>query len=608
MIYIPLVVSTLVSLFSAVSADSGFLKFDAKKLKGSWPQNADIEREPIYGYYKSNLNISDAINGTVAGLFNDKIYYAIDLAVGSNAQNISVLVDTISSDLWINSIDNDVCAYGLENDDVESSNFTIVYEYTKSETSSSFPSSITSSSSTSTNAETKLTTVYSTSYNSESDIYVVEGRVSTDTTTTTVVTRTFSGVESYDIGFYPSASASTNWLSSYPYPTFAIENLEILDVEPQNCSAWGLFDSSDSDSFITDGEEFSAISLDNETITGIWAKDYVAYGNALLENCSFGLVDDSSSDSFGVLGLGLNHSESSYLQDGSTYESFPFKLKSSGFIEKAVYSIYDNYLTENSSLLFGGINLDQFIGNLSIVPLIEIPVLKNDSRTLNAIAITLSSIYFDDEYDGNNKTTLIASGLGAAIIDTGSSTASLPYYIHNEIVFNAGFNYSESLKAYVANATELENKTVSFDFQGVEINVPIIDLTYPLIDISGEEDEISDFVVFGVDASADDTFILGDVILQYLYIAIDLEDLEVAIAPKNFFPIDDDIVAVTSTFPNATTAASYNYTYGYNDVTELKLATVNDPNSLTKTSFSLSYVPSATSYLTTAATRNSTIN
>lgn len=600
MVQASVVILSLASWFATVSAGSDFIQFNAKKLKGSWPQNAQTENEPIYGYYKSNLNASHPVNGTVTGLFNDKIYYAIDLAVGSNAQNISVLVDTISSDLWVNSIDNEICADGLKDHNLGYSNFTIVYEYTKSETSSSSSSLSATSSHASSSVKPQVTTISQTSYNSESDVYYVDVHVSTQTTMTSVTTRTFSRVESYDIGFYPSVSQSTDWLSAYPYPTLAIANLEILDVEPQNCSAWGLFNSSSSDSFLTNNEYFYAISLDNETITGIWAKDYVSYGDVLLENCTFGLVDNSTTDGFGVLGLGLNNSESMYLRNGSTYESFPFQLKSSGFIRKAVYSIYDNYLTDNSSLLFGGINLDQFIGNLSIVPLIEIPVLKNDSRALNAIAITLSSIYFDDEYNGNNETSLLASGLAAAIIDTGSSTASLPYYIHDEIVLSAGFNYSESLQAYVANATELENKTLSLDFQGVEITVPIIDLTYPLIDISGDRDEISEFVVFGVDANADDTFILNDAIIQYLYIAIDLEDLEVAIAPKNFFPVDDDIIAVTSTFPNATTALSYNYTYGYHDITELKLATVNDPNEITKTSFSLSYVASATPYLTTA--------
>jgi hypothetical protein len=596
MVQFSIAISTIACFTAMVSAD--FVKFDAKKLKGSWAQNADIEKIPIYAYYKHNLNSTSAINGTVAGLFNDKIYYAVDLALGSNAQNITVLVDTVSSDLWVNSIDNEVCAKGLMESELPPSNFTIFYEYTQSATISS------PNKSSSLIHHTGLTTSFVTSYNSQSDVYYIDGHVSTDTTKTTKSTKFYSTTKSFDIHFYPSVSASTNWLSAYPHPTFALDNFEVLDYEPQNCSAWGLFNSSQSNSFITNNKSFEALPLNDEIITGIWAKDYVSYGNSLLQNFSFGLVNNSEYDSFGVLGLGLPTAESIYLQNGSTYESFPFQLKSSGFIKRVIYSIYDDYLTEGSSLLFGGINLKQFIGNLTIVPLIKIPVAYNDTRNASAIAITLSKIYFDNESNGKNETTLIASGLGAAIIDTGLSTAALPYYIHNEIVNAAGFEYSETLKAYVANYTELENKTITFNFQSVEINVPIVDLTFPLVDIS--TNEISDFVVFAVDATPD-YYALGDAILQYLYVAIDLEDLEVAIAPKDFFPTTEHIVPVTSSFPNATTAPSYNQTYGYHGVTDLKLATVHNPNSISQTSFSVSYIPSVTAYSSTVAPKSSSV-
>lgn len=593
MVYPTLIASTFACFLALASAD--YVKFDAKKLKGSYIHNADVNKFPIYGYYKDNLNSTNSTVGTVEGLFNDKIFYSIDLSIGSDAQNISVLVDTVSSDLWINSIDNKVCIEGLNN----LSNITLEYnDYYSSKSSSSISKSKTSSISKSSKSPKSVQTYYSTSYNSESDIYVVNGYVSSDVTTTEVKTTNIGTTKSIDYKFYPSAS-STNYLSSYPTPTFSIESLDILDVESQNCSAWGLFNSSSSESFITENKTFESYSSDLTEIEGIWAKDYVLYGNALLSNVSFGLVSDSKLDSFGVLGLGLPSFESTWIEEGKTYDNFISNLKSQGYINKSVYAIYDNYFAEGSSLLFGGIDLQAFDGNLSVLPLIEIPLLYNDSRNASAIAITLSSIYFDDDYNENNDTTLLASGLSAAIIDTTLSTAVVPYYIYDSIVSIAGFEYSTDLEAFVANSTKLENKTVVFDFQGVEIDIPIIDLTFPLVDLSN--DEISDLVVFGLDASTNDTFILGDAILQYVYVAIDLDDLEIAIAPKNFTPESEEIVEITSSFPNATTVASYNYTYGYNGVTDLKLATVYNPNSISQTSFSLSYAPSATPYSTKAS-------
>lgn len=604
---------TLAVFASLVSGD--YVKYDAKKLKGSWAQNADTENFPLYGVYQKEVVLnSTAVNGTAANFFNDKVYYAVDLKIGSDNQSVTVLVDTGSSDLWVNSKENDVCAK-----DSGSSNYTIEYEYTISQSSTSSSLSSSKSSSESSKTTQSLKTSYVTSYNSESDEYVVVGHISTDTTSTTVKTSTHVSTTSYDTQFYPSVSGSSSsqWLSSYAYPTFTIDPFEVLDADSQNCSAWGLFDTDSSDTFIEleedDDEEdddddkkeniFEAISVnDDYEVSGIWGKDTVSFGNATLTNVTFGVALDSDSDSFGVLGLGLKNGESSYLYDDETYDNFPFELKNQGYINKVVYSIYDNYLTNGSSLLFGGIDLSHFVGNLSVVPLIEVPFMFNDSRNASAIGITLSSITFNDNYENVNETGLLASGLAAAIIDTSSSIAAFPYYIYDEIVLQSGFKYSETFKAFIANSTQLENKTVTFDFQGSEIEVPVLDLTIPLVNLTS--DDVTEFAVFAVDATPD-TFILGDAILQYMYIAIDLEDSEIAIAEKNFFPESEDIVAVSSTFPNATTASSYNYTYGYHDVTELKLATVHNPNSISRTSFPISYSASATPYSKTVGSASS---
>lgn len=593
MVHCSLFASTVACLMALVSAD--YVQIKAKKLRGSWSQNADEDKYPIYVYYQHNANSTKAPNGTVvAGVFNDKIYYAVDLAVGSDAQNVTVLVDTVSSDLLINSVENAVCAAGVESP----SNITIEYTYTDGPSSSgSLSSSAASSPSSAGASSTPLSTYYTTYYNSASDAYYVDGYVSTDTTTTETDTTSAITTRSYDVGFYPSAS-STQWLSPYPYPTRAIESLEVLEAEPHNCSSWGLFNSSSSNSFRTNNETFEFFSDDDSAVSGVWAQDYVSYGNSLLSNVTFGLVSDADSDSFGVLGLGLPSFESTWLADNSTYENFLSKLKSQGFIDKQVYAIHDDYLSENSSLLFGGVDVEAFIGNLTVVPLIEVPIAFNDTRNASAIAITLSAVYLDDfSEESNDNSSLIASGLGAAIIDTSSSTASFPYYIYDEIVSRAGFYYSENLKAFVANVTEIANKSLALDFQGFGVEIPVEDLSFPLVDISSNE--TSDFVVFGAEATFNDTVVLGDAVLQYLYLAIDLDDYEIAIASKNFDPSSQDIVAVESTFPHATSAASYNQTYGYHDVTDLKLATVNDPNSISETSFSASYVPSITLYTTT---------
>lgn len=577
----------LAFLLSLISSSLAYVKLDANKIWGSWPESSDKDNEPLFSVGNDSDQdqlSSSGVNGTVEWV-NDKVFYTIDLLLGENSQNITVLIDTRSSDLWVNAGKDSICA---QMDQQGGSTNFITFEnvYPKLETSSKSLLTLSTSESRHSSKVTSSETGWNIYY---TDITVYENItqiLTSEVTSTHKIT--------HYTGFYPSISTSTNWFDAYPTPSFSVGDVVAFDYFDFNCSQWGVFEKENSKSYISNGTFFHSFSIENDSVSGEWGMDYVDIGGALLSNLSFGVVQDSSG--FGILGLGLPNSQSTWLQNGTTYENLPMKLKSEGWIDKMVYSFGVSSFNQSlkSSLLFGGIDLEQFEGNLTTVPMIKYPFEFSNGRNSSAMAITIRSIYLENEYQFSNKTELVASGLAAGIIDTGSVIGSMPYYIYDQLVLSAGFEFNDFSENFIANYTKLENKSVIFEFQSVNISMPLLNLTVPLVNVSDASNEISDLVVLAVEASSYDYFELGDAILSHIYYAVDLEDDVVALAPRNFAEHGEHIVEVSQAFPNATRAADWGYTVGYKNVTQVKLATVLNVNNVSKTS--LSMLPSATAF------------
>ena len=117
----------------------------------------------------------------------------------------------------------------------------------------------------------------------------------------------------------------------------------------------------------------------------------------------------------GILGLGAN------LKDGP---SFVESLTKSGLIEKAILSFSLGYKGPNfeipSYMIFGGTNSSQYVGDLHSFPL----------KTNTWWALDMREF----SYNGISMASFSPSDKAIAVIDTGTSLASIPSSIHKRLI------------------------------------------------------------------------------------------------------------------------------------------------------------------------------
>lgn len=324
------------------------------------------------------------------------------------------------------------------------------------------------------------------------------------------------------------------------------------------CTAYGALDTSSSDSFSANSSApgFSIEYADGTFAIGTWGTDTISVsGGANVSDVSFAVVNDTDSD-FGVLGIGLVGLETTYsgsTSSGSspyTYENYPVRLKSSGAINKVLYSLYLNTADALSgSVLFGAVDHAKYSGELQTVPVVNIySAYYSDPIRLD---IVLDSITL--ESSSQNVTVSLAHI--PALLDSGTTLTYLPSSILSLLVSLLGASLS-SLGYYKLSCDyNTDSAYAVFNFSGVEIKVPMLDLilTSGLSCYLGVLSQSADSTT-GISYA-----VLGDNFLRNAYLVYDLEDYEISLAQVSYSS-DEDIEVVTSSVPLAVKAAGYSLT------------------------------------------------
>ncbi|KAH3680489.1 hypothetical protein WICMUC_000277 [Wickerhamomyces mucosus] len=413
---------------------------------------------------------------------NQSTFYSVSLKIGSQDEEVIVLVDTGSSDLWVTSSSNPYCS---------------------------------SSSSSSKKFRNLNDTEFLNGLNSNKE---EDGNL----------------LESYSLN--NKASTKTSSVSS--------------SVATINCNKYGTFDSSKSSTFSSNNTDFYILYGDSTFALGQWGTDTLVIDGLEVKDLSFA-VANSTNSSVGVLGIGLEGLETTNAgalagSNPYTYANLPVKLVQDGLIERTVYSLYLNDSSSSSgSVLFGGVDHSKYSGDLITVPIIN-TLESSGYSTAIEFQITLSGISIGSES--------VTSNQYAALLDSGTTLTYAPSSIISSIASAINAKYSSDYGYYVLTCPTSSSSNVTFNFQGVEIQVPLDDL---LLQVSS-----SSLCVLAVLDSGDSSFILGDSFLRSAYVVYDLDNLEISLAQSNLNSDSENIDVVSaSTIPSATQAASYSSTF-----------------------------------------------
>ncbi|OBA22588.1 acid protease [Metschnikowia bicuspidata var. bicuspidata NRRL YB-4993] len=315
-----------------------------------------------------------------------------------------------------------------------------------------------------------------------------------------------------------------------------------------SCAQVDSFATADSDSFKVNSTapEFHISYLSNTYAKGYWGHDYVAFGEIRIPDCSFAVVNETTSR-HSVFGIGLAQSESTYSginrrSTPYTYENFPLRLKSTGLINKVLYSLYLNASDAlTGSILFGAVDHARYTGQLHTVPLVNI----NAQYFAKPIRfdIILDSITL--ESTSHNVSVFLSQVL--ALLDSGASLTYLPGAILDGFASLLGA-YMNSSEAYTINCEKASDRIFTvFYFSGARIKVPLSDLIFRL----GSSCYLGILELPSDQLSGASYAILGDNFLRSAYVVYDLEEYEISLA-QAFHGSEENIEVVTSSIPLAT--------------------------------------------------------
>ncbi|KAH0539013.1 hypothetical protein FGG08_004407 [Glutinoglossum americanum] len=284
----------------------------------------------------------------------------------------------------------------------------------------------------------------------------------------------------------------------------------------EGCCLSGTYNPNASSSYVYVSSDFSIDYQDQSGVRGDYATDVLK-------------VD-------GVLGIGYMANEAFATDSGKRYPNVPQALVDQGFIKCNAYSLWLNDLdSATGQLLFGGVNTEKYIGNLTTFPIRQSPLNDSSSGPIEFL-IDLDGIGITDAH---GKSESINDTSTLALLDAGATSINLHPDAVRTIYRRFNVTMYQGL-AFVPCSTADDLATVDFRFGTMTIRVPlgelVFDPDYIPPDLSTPE------CVFGIDATEPEApNILGDTFLRSAYVVYDLDYNEISLAPTKFNSTSDNI-------------------------------------------------------------------
>jgi hypothetical protein len=290
--------------------------------------------------------------------------------------------------------------------------------------------------------------------------------------------------------------------------------------------------------------------VDGTGASGDYVTDTFTIGGTTLAELQFG-IGYTSTTSEGILGIGYQINEVQVGRAGkSPYNNLPAQLVADNKIQSNAYSLWLNDLAASTgSILFGGVDTDQYQGSLETLPV------QTVSGEFAEFLITLTGITL-------GSTVIASSQALAVLLDSGSSLTYLPDSITEAIYQVVGAQYDSGQGvAYVACSLADNTTTLDYTFSSPTISVTMGELVIP-ISTGSSTPKFPDGVpacLFGIAPAGSSTSVLGDTFIRSAYIVYDLSNNEISIAQTAFNATTSNIVEIgtgTSAVPDATAVAN----------------------------------------------------
>jgi yapsin 1 len=480
--------------------------------------------------------------------FNQLMYEA-EIEIGSNRDIVKLLVDTGSSDMFVNEYNTEGCAhYRTQGEsggsDVDEGN-NAIYE------SSDEPNQC------------------------GMDHIKPKPEPTTATLTESGAPNKSSLINSRSTS-YPRIDKI---ISPYSSNDQYMQKISNTIPDPNLCDNYGFFNYQNSTSLINSSLPLNIKYGDGLEAVGSFVQDTVFLNGVKIPNTMFGINFEGYRPS-GVLGIGFKANQSPFQHGEQTYSSFPYHLKELGITQRVAYSFYAPYdSSSNTAITFGAYDKDGYLpsSGLTLLPITDFTPSSKAGSGPYHLSITLNSVSFTTPETSNE---LIATGNAAVILDTGFTSSSIPYYILNEILAKFKFQYSTQLSNYVISASDIPKNDafISFNFQNAIIKMPIIDFTLPVIDVETLSD--TGLRALSMKAAEQDYFILGDDFLSNIFFVADLEAKQIAVGQVNPESPGTSMVVIENGIHDAVESTNWDQVYGKDGVTKLSLRSVDDPDEL----------------------------
>lgn len=347
------------------------------------------------------------------------------------------------------------------------------------------------------------------------------------------------GTPAQDVRLHLDTGSSDLWVNT---PDSAI-----CKAKGDLCDTSGTYSANSSSTYSYLSSDFNISYVDGSGASGDYVTDTFSVGGTTLKQLQFGIGYDSTSEE-GILGIGYTVNEVQVGRAGkAAYNNLPAQLVVDGLIQSNAYSLWLNDLDASTgSILFGGVDTDQYTGSLETLPI------QKEQGVFAEFLVTLTEVTLGGTVMATNQAL-------AVLLDSGTSLTYLPDALTEAIYeqVNAQYDANEGA-AYVPCSMASNTSTLDFTFSKPVISVSMDELVIPVTTSNGRELTFSDGTaacLFGIAPAGSSTAVMGDTFLRSAYLVYDLANNEISMAQTNFNATTSNVVEIgtgTDSVPDAT--------------------------------------------------------